>query len=147
MDKKLLNHEQFIQTEIEKFEHNSKKAETEGEKEFLQEGIVRLYKYHQMNICNFQHERLIHLIVTFSFAGLLLLSIITLFLLALIPVDYNYAVLNNLVLFIIVILFITEIFYVKHYYDLENGAQRLYKLSEKLYKIISSAASLNNDDN
>lgn len=135
MDKKLLNHEQFIKTEIEKFEHNLKKAETEGEQEVLQKGIAKLYKYHQMNVRNFQHERLIHLIVTFFFGGLLIASIIAVFLLTLLPISNDYSLLNTLNFIICGLLFVVEIFYVRHYYQLENGTQKLYPLSQKLYEL------------
>lgn len=135
MDKKLQNHEQLIKTEIDKFEHNLKKAETEGEKEVLKEGIAKLYKYHQMNVRNFQHERLIHLIVTLFFGGLLIASIIAVFLLSLLPIGNDYSLLNTLNFVICGLLFVIEIFYVRHCYQLENGTQKQYLLSKKLYEL------------
>jgi hypothetical protein len=72
-------------------------------------------------ISYFQHERLIHLIVT-VFVGLLdMMSIIILLLIS------NYAT------FALTVLMSTLfIFYILHYYTLENGVQKLYKLADKI---------------
>lgn len=133
MDKKLLKHERFIKAEITKFENKLKDAKTESETKLILANLDELCKYHNETIHNFQHERLIHLIVTFFFGGLLLLSIAAVFLFTLLPDMYSYAV-NYSILLICSILFITEIFYVRHYYTLENGTQRLYELSKKLFE-------------
>lgn len=62
-----------------------------------------------------QHERLIHLIVTITFAILTMLSIILTFIAA------SVFVMILCALFIILL-----IPYIRHYYILENGVQRLY---------------------
>lgn len=67
----------------------------------------------------FQHERLIHLLVTFFFS-FLTLSFMTLGLLS-----YLF-----LIPFAFLIAFL--IFYVIHYFYLENGVQYLYKLYDEL---------------
>ena len=68
----------------------------------------------------FEHERLIHLIVTLSFS---LFSIIF-------TVLSYYT--NNVLLFIITaIMYIIDLFYILHYYTLENGVQKLYKIFDK----------------
>lgn len=71
----------------------------------------------------FQHERLIHLLVTLSFAlffvaGVLFFSIYP-----------NIAVLALNLLFLVLL-----VPYIRHYYLLENGTQRLYFLYDKLYQ-------------
>ena len=66
---------------------------------------------------------------------LLLLSIATMFLFALAPATYNFTLMSALILIVVIILFITDIFYIRHYYQLENGTQRLYDLSKSLYDL------------
>ncbi|MBR4305871.1 MAG: hypothetical protein IKT78_03405 [Ruminiclostridium sp.] len=61
----------------------------------------------------YQHERLIHLIVTMSFGVFFMLS------LALIAVNMSFAVLSALFLLLLVP-------YIAHYYFLENSVQKLY---------------------
>jgi hypothetical protein len=73
-----------------------------------------LIKEHLIKIQFFQHERLIHLLVTL-FYGIFTLAI--------------FAFINVNVLFVIpaIILIIMLLFYVKHYFLLENSVQYLYK--------------------
>jgi hypothetical protein len=79
-------------------------------------------KYH---IGCFQHERLIHLMVTI-FVGLSdMISVIVLFLAS------NYASFA-----LTTLLSILFIFYIIHYYVLENGTQKLYFLSDEMAKVI-----------
>lgn len=74
----------------------------------------KLKEEHLIKIKFFQHERLIHLIVTLFYAlfNFLVFSFIKIFL----PF-----------IFIALILLIFLIFYVVHYFRLENGVQYLYK--------------------
>lgn len=69
----------------------------------------------------FQHERLIHLIVTLSFALLTLVSIL---------ISKYYCSF----IFITIVLLICLIFYIVHYYYLENGVQYLYKQYDRMNK-------------
>ena len=70
----------------------------------------------------FQHERLIHLIVTALFA---LLTILSLFASLLLPKQPVLLALD--VLFLVLL-----IPYIFHYYRLENGVQKLYEYYDKL---------------
>lgn len=70
----------------------------------------------------FQHERLIHLLVTIFY------SIFTLIFMSLAFVSYIF-----LIPFFIGIIFL--LFYIPHYFFLEKGVQYLYKLYDKLKKI------------
>ena len=73
----------------------------------------------------FQHERLIHLLVTLLFA--LLFVGTTLF----------FTVYPTLPLLVLDLLFLVLLVpYIRHYYILENGTQRLYHLQDKLWKRI-----------
>lgn len=69
----------------------------------------------------FQHERLIHLIVTVLFA---LLTVITLF--------ANLFLMQPLLLVLFLLFLILLIPYIAHYYLLENGVQKLYEYYDKL---------------
>ena len=75
----------------------------------------------------FSHERLIHLIITLFFA---LISIIF-------TVTCLYFQ-NYLFYFIVVILYIMLMFYIIHYYRLENGVAYLYKLYDKMNKKVNN---------
>ncbi len=76
---------------------------------------------HLVKINFFQHERLIHLIVTLSFALLTLVSIL---------ISKYYCSF----IFITIILLICLVFYIVHYYYLENGVQYLYKQYDRMNK-------------
>ena len=69
----------------------------------------------------FQHERLIHLIVTLFFS---LFAIIFTFI--------SLYTKNNYMYIITLILYVFVMFYIIHYYYLENGVQKLYKFFDKL---------------
>ncbi len=78
-----------------------------------------LKKEHLIKIQFFQHERLIHLLVTLFYALFLLLFVflMTIF---------------RPFLFIVIILITFLIFYVIHYFRLENGVQYLYKQYDRM---------------
>jgi len=73
-----------------------------------------LEKSHLIKINFFQHERLIHLLVTLFYALFMMISIY---------ISHT----DVLFLIITVIIIIFLVFYVKHYFFLENGVQYLYK--------------------
>lgn len=76
-----------------------------------------------IQISFFQHERLIHLLVTLAFAIITIACMIaSLFT-------------QSLPLFILIaLLLILLIPYIRHYYILENGVQRLYKYYDEICK-------------
>lgn len=76
-------------------------------------------RFVETKIVWFQHERLIHLLVTLSYV------LFTLIFMILSLVSYIF-----LIPFFIGIVFI--IFYIRHYFFLEKGVQYLYKLYDKL---------------
>lgn len=78
-----------------------------------------LRKAHLIKIEFFQHERLIHLLVTLFYALFLLLFVflMTIF---------------RPFIFIVMILIVFLIFYVIHYFRLENGVQYLYKQYDRM---------------
>jgi hypothetical protein len=80
-----------------------------------------LQNYHRAQIQFFQHERLIHLLVTLTYA----LATLIVFGLTLSFPNFGIVILNA-------ILLIMLIFYVQHYFALENGVQRLYFLDQAI---------------
>lgn len=74
----------------------------------------------------FQHERLIHLIVTALFA---LLTVITLL--------SNLFLMQPLLVVLEVFLLILLVPYIKHYYLLENGTQTLYRFYDLAGPVIT----------
>ena len=69
----------------------------------------------------FQHERLIHLIVTVTFAVLTMLSVLLSF------------ELETVAGFLLPLTFLVLLIpYIRHYYILENGVQRLYVFYDRL---------------
>ena len=77
---------------------------------------------HLVKIKFFQHERLIHLLVTLFYA----LFVFTVFFLSTIFVPF---------IIIDIILLIFLLFYIVHYFRLENGVQYLYKQYDILNKM------------
>ena len=71
----------------------------------------------------FQHERFVHLIVTITFALLTMMSVMS-FLFLMQP--------GLLVLTILLLVLLVP--YVRHYYILENGVQKLYEYYDMLVK-------------
>ena len=111
MDKTMAEHARYMTTMLETTE--DKPVERS-----------QLWEYHLARLRDFQHERLIHLIVT-CFVGLLTVLFGCLLL--------RQAVLSELTWLVAIltgILLILTVFYLWHYYKLENGTQALYKFSE-----------------
>ena len=72
----------------------------------------------------FQHERLIHLLVTLAFATWLLFEIYCLFVL---PAEFLIAG-----ILLVLIFFGLTIGYVMHYYFLENSVQKMYHMRDEI---------------
>ncbi len=85
----------------------------------------RVLEEHLVQIGFFQHERLIHLIVTVTFAIMTLISIVASVTICEIP------------LFILTALFLMLLVpYILHYYTLENETQKMYEQYDKIWKIV-----------
>jgi len=70
-----------------------------------------------------QHERLIHLLVTILFAALLMFGFVVML------IYFSWIMVG-----FVVIIFVVEIFYTFHYYKLENGVQKMYRLYDEFVK-------------
>ena len=93
-----------------------------------EEKTRRVLAEFEVKIAYFQHERLIHLMVTLSFALFLLLSIGSLFIF---PSEF---ILTAVIL--VAIFFILTIAYVFHYYFLENSVQRMYHMRDEMISFL-----------
>jgi hypothetical protein len=82
-----------------------------------------LQQLHRVRIGFFQHERLIHLLVTLFF-GLIFFMLV---------LGNLFAVNQGLTLLSMIFL-VMLVFYIRHYFCLENGVQKLYKLDEEIEK-------------
>ena len=117
MNQKITNYKKFIETNI---------------REAKKEDLNFLLNLNSSAISNFQAERLIHLIVTMSFA-LFTLIFIYLYLF------FDVIFFGILCLITLVVL----IFYILHYYKLENGVQSLLEIATK---ILNRKKELNQQD-
>ena len=91
--------------------------------------LVQLAAFHARRIAEFQHERLVHLLVTMFFACLLFAAV-GVFFSGILP-GFLVSVVLGVVL---LILFVLELFFIRPYYYLENGTQRLYRLTVAIEK-------------
>ncbi|MBQ3326110.1 hypothetical protein IJG79_03120 [Candidatus Saccharibacteria bacterium] len=92
-----------------------------------------LIEYHREMLQNFQHERLIHLIIMFFFIALtLVMTAICIWLLSVTPSSSWLEFLPTGI--VTLLLWILSIAYVKHYYFLENHIQQLYDISRELFE-------------
>ncbi len=93
-----------------------KEIDTLLEKDKIEKEII---KDHLLKIQFFQHERLIHLLVTLAYALLAIIS-------------FSVSTFSPMFVFIGIILVLFLIPYVFHYFHLENGVQYLYKQYDEL---------------
>ena len=82
----------------------------------------------EKKISFFQHERLIHLIVTFFFALFLLIEIYALF-----TLPFSYAPVCGV---LVMLFFVLVVAYVFHYYFLENSVQQMYKMRDEITRFL-----------
>lgn len=96
---------------------------------------AELIRYHDEMVRNFQHERLIHLMVTLFFAALMVFfATVTIVMYLALPPEMGiyWTLLIGAAVVIDLILFVTTLMYIRHYYRLENGIEYLYKFTAKL---------------
>ncbi len=92
--------------------------------EHTEEELLKMRAEMLKRIEFYQHERLIHLIVTMSFAVFFLLSLMMYF-----------SARQIGILLLAVLFLIMTVAYIKHYYFLENSVQKMYKFYYKVEKV------------
>ena len=143
MEQRILQYRKSIDAWLEKMEQSAQTQEdgnaegitrTEEQDANERERIVRdNLEEHLTQIGFFQHERLIHLIVTVTFALLEMLAI----LLSVIA-DSLFSILLPIVILILLIP------YIRHYYILENEVQKMYVQYDCMIKMQRLAESREN---
>lgn len=88
-----------------------------------EEDYEKIMEEHKLQLTFFMHERLVHLLVTLTFA---LLAFATFFVLV-------FAFQPGLVVLFIALL-VLLVPYIMHYYLLENGVQKMYRQYDEMYK-------------
>ena len=96
-------------------------SENAKDGKYSAEELETLKKQALTQISFFQHERLVHLIVTMTFAILTVVTLMTICMTSFLPL----AALELLLLVLLVP-------YIRHYYILENGTQTLYRYYDSL---------------
>ena len=103
------------------------KAHEEYMRNAIREGnadLLKLQDYHKTQIAFLQHERLVHLLVTLAVALFMVLTAG----MALYSADWAF-------LPVALILMVLLLFYIVHYYQLENGVQRWYALYNEIVEL------------
>ena len=120
---------QAIQRQSDTQKTDIEKNDTETMQEMVQDKLQE----HLVQVGFFQHERLIHLIVTVTFALLEMLAIV----LSVIS-DSLFTLLLPVVILILLIP------YIRHYYILENEVQKMYGQYDRMRRLQQKAAERNN---
>lgn len=107
MTEYLTNYMKYIQERLEKCRSSQELDEIMAE--------------HKDKIAFMQHERIVHFLVTMLFAFILIVFF------AVLIFKINLAVLALLTIVLVLLLF-----YIKHYYFLENTVQKMYKVYDSI---------------
>ena len=134
MEQRILQYRRSIDEWLEKTEQSAQTQEdgnaegitrTEEQDANERERIVRdKLKEHLTQISFFQHERLIHLIVTVTFALLEMLAIL---------LNVISDSLFSLLLPVVILILLVP--YIRHYYILENEVQKMYVQYDRMLRI------------
>ncbi len=96
-------------------------AEKASSGKYSEEEIENLKKQALTQISFFQHERLVHLIVTMTFAIMTMVILVAICMTSYIPL-----------IALEILLLVLLVPYIRHYYILENGTQTLYRYYDSL---------------
>lgn len=127
----LSQHGEYATQAVQRQTHTQKTdiKKTDTEEQTMQEMVQDKLKEHLVQVGFFQHERLIHLIVTVTFALLEMLAIV----LSVIS-DSLFTLLLPIVILILLIP------YIRHYYILENEVQKMYGQYDRMRRLQQTAA-------
>lgn len=127
----LSQHGEYSTQAVQRQTHTQKTdiKKTDTEEQTMQEMVQDKLKEHLVQVGFFQHERLIHLIVTVTFALLEMLAIV----LSVIS-DSLFTLLLPIVILILLIP------YIRHYYILENEVQKMYGQYDRMRRLQRTAA-------
>lgn len=127
----LSQHGEYSTQAVQRQTHTQKTdiKKTDTEEQTMQEMVQDKLKEHLVQVGFFQHERLIHLIVTVTFALLEMLAIVL-------------SVISNslFTLLLPIVILILLIPYIRHYYILENEVQKMYGQYDRMRRLQQTAA-------
>lgn len=131
MEQRILQYRKQIDEWLAEMEQSIKTQSQEGgnAEQITQELVRDKLQEHLVQVGFFQHERLIHLIVTVTFALLEMLAIV----LSVIS-DSLFTLLLPIVILILLIP------YIRHYYILENEVQKMYVQYDRMRSLQQTAA-------
>ena len=131
MEQRILQYRKQIDEWLEKMEQGVQAQPENGSSaEQINQKLIReKLEEHLVQVGFFQHERLIHLIVTVTFALLEMLAIV----LSVIS-DSLFTLLLPVVILILLIP------YIRHYYILENEVQKMYGQYDRMRNLQQTAA-------
>ena len=119
--------------EVRVIQTQSEAQNADSAEQITQELIRDKLEEHLVQVGFFQHERLIHLIVTVTFALLEMLAIV----LSVIS-DSLFTLLLPVVILILLVP------YIRHYYILENEVQKMYGQYDRMCRLQQKATERNN---
>lgn len=127
----LSQHGEYATQAVQRQTHTQKTdiKKTDTEEQTMQEMVQDKLKEHLVQVGFFQHERLIHLIVTVTFALLEMLAIV---------LSVISDSLFNLLLPIVILILLIP--YIRHYYILENEVQKMYVQYDRMRRLQQTAA-------
>ena len=133
MEQRILQYQKQIDEWLAEMEQSIKTQSQEGgnAEQITQKLIQDKLEEHLVQVGFFQHERLIHLIVTVTFALLEMLAIV----LSVIS-DSLFTLLLPIVILILLIP------YIRHYYILENEVQKMYVQYDRMRRLQQTAAGI-----
>ena len=131
MEQRILQYRKQIDEWLAEMEQSIKTQSQEGgnAEQITQKLIQDKLEEHLVQVGFFQHERLIHLIVTVTFALLEMLAIV----LSVISDSFF-----NLLLPIVILILLIP--YIRHYYILENEVQKMYVQYDRMQRLQQTAA-------
>ena len=123
----LSQHGEYSTQAVQRQTHTQKTdiKKTDTEEQTMQEMVQDKLKEHLVQVGFFQHERLIHLIVTVTFALMTLISMIA-----------SVTICMPLLLALSLLFLVLLVPYIFHYYTLENEVQKMYTQYDEIRKRI-----------
>ena len=131
MEQRILQYRKQIDEWLAEMEQSIKTQSQEGgnAEQITQKLIQDKLEEHLVQVGFFQHERLIHLIVTVTFALLEMLAIV---------LSVISDSLFTLVLPVVILILLVP--YIRHYYILENEVQKMYVQYDRMRSLQQTAA-------
>ena len=132
MEQSVQVHSQDDSSTVQVIQTQSEAQKADNAEQITQELIRDKLEEHLVQVGFFQHERLIHLIVTVTFALLEMLAIV----LSVIS-DSLFTLLLPVVILILLVP------YIRHYYILENEVQKMYVQYDRMRRLQQATAEKN----